>query len=61
VACSSRGSPKLKKFESEIFIHFTEVKDVDKRPGMAFSELLVRLSCGRVEFVVPENELRKLN
>lgn len=60
MACLSCGSPKLKKFESEISVHLTQLKDVDKEPVMVFSEVQVCLNCGRTEFVVPENDLRKL-
>jgi hypothetical protein len=54
------GSAKLKKFESEAFIHFTQLKDVNKKPVLVFTELQVCLNCGRAEFVVPESQLKKL-
>jgi predicted nucleic-acid-binding Zn-ribbon protein len=60
VPCPSCGSANLDKFESEISIHFPQLKDVAKPKVLVFAELLVCLSCGRTEFVVPETQLSLL-
>jgi hypothetical protein len=44
----------------EIAIHFPGVKGLEKPIVWVFPEVLVCLSCGNAEFVVPERELRVL-
>jgi hypothetical protein len=60
MSCSSCGSDNQRKFESEISIHFAELKDKDKRPILVFQELAVCLNCGKGEFFVPESKLMLL-
>jgi hypothetical protein len=50
----------VSKFESETSIHFSRLKDINKRPVVVFAELLVCLNCGKAEFFVPEDKLALL-
>ena len=59
--CNSCSSNRQTQFESEIFIHFSGLKDLDKLPVMVFPRLNVCLDCGVVaESTVPAAELRIL-
>lgn len=58
--CESCGSDTQKRFTAEIAIHFPGREGIHKRHVLVFPELLVCLSCGNAEFVVPEAELRTL-
>jgi hypothetical protein len=59
--CNSCSSNRRTEFESEIFIHFSSLNDLDKLPVMVFPRLSVCLDCGVVaEFAIPETELREL-
>jgi hypothetical protein len=59
MTCTSCGSASLRTFESETSIHFPLLKDIDKLPVVVVcEELLVCLSCGKAEFVVPACEER---
>jgi hypothetical protein len=59
--CNSCSSNRQTQFESEIFIQFPSLKDLDKLPVMVFPTLSVCLDCGVVaEFTIPETELREL-
>ena len=60
MACWSCGSSNSKKFESEISIHFPQIKDAHKRPVLVFPDLIVCLDCGEANFVVPQTELKRL-
>jgi hypothetical protein len=42
------------------WIHFPELKDIDKPVVWVFPEVVVCLDCGTAEFAVPEAELRQL-
>jgi hypothetical protein len=57
MTCTSCGSECLGKFESEISIHSSRLKDIEKRPVVVFEEVSVCLNCGKAEFVVPEKQL----
>jgi hypothetical protein len=49
MTCSSCGSERLGKFESEISIRFSRLKDIEKRPVMVLEEVSVpELREGRV-------------
>jgi hypothetical protein len=60
--CNSCSSNRQTEFGSEIFIHFSSLKDdLDKLPVMVFPRLSVCLDCGVVaEFTIPATELRML-
>ena len=60
MTCGSCGSVSLHKFESEIAIHFSRLKDIEKHPVVVFAELVVCLHCGKAEFIVPEKQLASL-
>jgi hypothetical protein len=58
--CKSCGSVKQSKFSAEMGIHFLGLNDIDKPVVWVFPEVVVYLLCGTAEFVVPEEELRRL-
>jgi len=60
MACNSCGSLKQGQFRSEIDIHFSELKDVDKRPILVFPDLVICFDCCKAEFTVPKEELNLL-
>jgi len=60
VSCNSCGPANQEKFESEVSIHFSRLKDINKRPVVVFAELLVCMNCGKAEFILQENQLARL-
>jgi hypothetical protein len=56
-ACTSDNQSS---FNSEIAIHFSGLKGLDKPIVWVFPKLIVCLECGSTEFIVPERELRVL-
>ena len=60
MSCCACGSTRLETFEAEVVIHFSRLKDIEKRPVVLSPELFVCLVCGRAEFVVPEKQLAHL-
>jgi hypothetical protein len=58
--CRACGSENLGSFNGEIAIHFRGLKNIDQPTVFVFPELLICLSCGITEFVIPEGELRLL-
>ena len=60
MTCGSCGSVSQRKFESEIAIHFSRLKDIEKHPVVVFAELVVCLHCGKAEFIVPEKQLAEV-
>lgn len=58
--CKSCGSVNQSKFRAEIAIHSPGLKNIDKPIVWVFPEVVICLSCGTAEFVVPEAELRQL-
>jgi len=60
VMCRSCGSSNLTQFGSEIIIHFSGLKNLDKPPVMLFPKILICLDCGVTEFTVPKAELDQL-
>jgi hypothetical protein len=59
--CKLCGSVYQKKFNSEMGIHFLELKNIDKPTVWVFPEVIVCLDCGMAEFSVPKDELRLLD
>jgi hypothetical protein len=58
--CKSCRSNQQKTFMAEIAIHFPGPENVDKPAVLVFPELLICFDCGNVEFLLPEEELRRL-
>ena len=58
--CPSCGSVVQGRFPTEMAIHFSGLKNVNKPTVWVFPEVLVCLDCGVSEFTVPETELRVL-
>jgi hypothetical protein len=56
----SCGSSNRTRFGSEIMIHYSGLKNLDKLPVMVFPRTLVCLDCGVTEFTVPKAELDQL-
>ena len=59
MSCYACNLTRLQKFESEVIIHFSRLRDIEKRPVVLSPELSVCLVCGRAEFVVPEKQLAR--
>jgi hypothetical protein len=57
MTCKSSTSENQRKFTSQIAVHFSGLKNLDKPHVFVFPELLVCLDCGSTEFVIPETEL----
>jgi hypothetical protein len=60
VMCRSCGSSNQTQFGSEIIIHFSGLKNLDKPAVMVFPKILICLDCGVTEFTVPKAELDQL-
>jgi hypothetical protein len=61
MSCRSCGSNIQEDFGSEIIIHHSGLKNLDKPTVMVFPKIAVCLACGVVaEFTIPETELRLL-
>jgi hypothetical protein len=61
MSCRSCSSSNLAQFGSEIMIHFSGLKNLDKPAVMVFPKIVVCFDCGVVaEFTIPEAELRRL-
>ena len=58
--CKSCGSVNQNKFNGEMGIRASGLKNIDKPLVCVFPELIVCLDCGMAEFVIPEAELRLL-
>jgi len=58
--CASCHSTKQKTFTAEVAIHFPGLEGLDKPIVWIFPDLLVCIDCGRIEFTVPERELKVL-
>lgn len=58
--CRSCTSENQRKFTSEIAVHFSGLKNLDKPTVLVFPTLLVCVDCGFTEFSIPETELRLL-
>jgi hypothetical protein len=60
MSCKSCSSDNLRKFKTEIAVHFPFSENNDKPHVFLFPEILVCLKCGYGEVVVPEDQLRVL-
>lgn len=60
MSCKSCSSNSRAQFGSEIMIHFSGLKNLDKPTVMVFPKIAVCLDCGVTEFTIPEAELRLL-
>jgi hypothetical protein len=60
VSCRSCSSSNQTQFGSEVVIHFSGLKNLDKPAVMVFPNIVVCLDCGVTEFTIPEAELRLL-
>jgi hypothetical protein len=60
MTCKSCNSENLRKFSSEIIVHFAGLKNLDTPPVFLFPKLLVCLDCGFTEFDIPETEVCRL-
>jgi hypothetical protein len=58
--CLLCASGNQAEFGSEILIHFSGLKHLDKPPVWVFPKLLVCLDCGSSRFMTPEGELAVL-
>jgi len=60
MVCKSCRSENQRKFNSEINVHLSGLKNLDKQPVFIFPKLLVCMDCGFAEFAIPETELYML-
>ena len=60
MTCKTCGSDQQGKFAAETAIHFPGLKGLKKPHVWVFTELLVCLNCGKSEFAIPEDQLRRL-
>jgi hypothetical protein len=60
MCCLLCGSGNEAEFASEIIIHFSGLKNMEKPGVWVFPRLLVCLDCGFSKFTVPESELELL-
>jgi len=60
MTCKSCSSENQRRFSSEIIIHFSGLKNLDKPAVFAFPKLLVCLECGFGEFDLRETELQQV-
>jgi len=57
MSCQRCRSSNEAELDSEMVIHFSGLKNLDKPGVLVFSKLLVCLDCGGVHFNIPEKEL----
>ena len=60
MSCRSCASNKQTQLGSELMIHFSGIKNLDKPHVWVFPKLLICLDCGFTECVVPAEELSLL-
>jgi hypothetical protein len=60
MSCPLCGSGHEAEFPTEMIIHFTVLKHVDKPAVWLFPKLLICLDCGASRFRVPKKELALL-
>jgi hypothetical protein len=60
VICKSCSSDNLRKFATEVAVHFPFSENTAKAHVFLFPKILVCLKCGNAEFVIPEDKLRLL-
>jgi hypothetical protein len=57
MSCLSCASENEAKFATEMIIHFSGLKNLDKPGVWVFPKVLVCLDCGFSQFAVPETNL----
>ena len=60
MSCKSCQSTNQRVFESEISIHFPELKNLRRSPVIAFPDLLICFNCGFTETRIEDGELHEL-
>lgn len=60
MSCRACTSSNQTQFGSEVVIHFSGLKNLDKPAVMVFPKIAVCLDCSFTEFAIPEAELRLL-
>jgi hypothetical protein len=58
--CRSCTSENQRSFTSEIAVHFSGLKNLEKPTVFVFPKLLVCMDCGFTEFAIPDTKLRLL-
>jgi hypothetical protein len=57
MTCKSCSSENQRRFDSEVLVHFSGMKNLNTPPVFVFPKLLVCLDCGFAEFAVPQSQL----
>jgi hypothetical protein len=60
VSCKSCQSANQRVFESEITIHFPELKNLRRSPVVASPNLVICLNCGFTEARIEDRALQEL-
>jgi hypothetical protein len=60
MSCTLCLSSNQAEFTTEMIIHFSGLKNIDKPGVLVFPKVLVCLDCGSSRFTTPETELRVL-
>jgi len=60
MSCQSCGSGNEAELDSEMIIHFSGLKNLDKPGVWAFSKVLVCLDCGSSHVTVPKTKLASI-
>jgi hypothetical protein len=60
MSCKSCSSENQRAYDSELLVHFSGLKNLDKAPIFAFPGLLVCMDCGFTEFALEELQLSLL-
>lgn len=58
--CEHCGLDTQSRFTAEVAIHFPGLEGLNRPIVWVFPELFVCLNCGKADFVVSNNDLRKL-
>jgi hypothetical protein len=58
--CNSCASDNLAEFDSEMNIHFSGVRSLDKPSIFAFPKIMICLNCGSLRSTLSAEELRIL-
>jgi hypothetical protein len=53
-ACRSCGSENLAQLATEIMIHFSGLRNLDKPGMLAFPKIVTCLDCGASQFALPD-------
>jgi hypothetical protein len=60
MCCALCKTSNQSEFTTEMMIHFSDIRNIDRAGGLAFPKVLVCLDCGFSEFRAPETVLRVL-